>query len=120
MSTDKDIQEQLEQAARQPKKQKYIFRLYISGATPRSTKAIENIRRLCEEHLKGQYELEIIDIFQHPEKARAEQVIASPTLVKQLPQPLRRYIGDLSDTEKFLVSLEIKAKDRDSSGNSHK
>jgi circadian clock protein KaiB len=93
--------------------QKYTLRLYISGATPRSTRAIDNIRKLCDEHLKGCYELEVIDIYQHPEKARSEQVIAAPTLIKHLPLPLRKYIGDLSDSERVLVGLEIKEKDED-------
>lgn len=89
---------------------KYVLRMFISGVTPHSTRAIENIRRLCEENLKGRYELEVIDIYQQPEKARAEQIIAAPTLIKKLPLPLRRFIGDLSDFDKILVGIEIKEK----------
>ena len=90
--------------------QKYVLRLYVSGITPRSTRAIENIRKICEENLKGRYELEVIDIFQQPEAARSEQIIAAPTLIKKLPLPLRKFIGDLSNTERILVGLEIKEK----------
>jgi circadian clock protein KaiB len=106
----KDTQKALEQAAAARDKQKYVLRLYVSGLTPRSTRAIANIRKICEENLKGRYELEIIDIFQQPEAARSSQIIAAPTLIKKLPLPLRKFIGDLSDTERILVGLEIKEK----------
>ncbi len=94
------------------KEKKYILRLYVSGATARSTRAIANITRLCEKHLKGRYELDVVDIYKQPERAKGEQVIAAPTLVKELPLPLRRFIGDLSDTEKVLMGLELVEKDR--------
>ena len=100
----------MEEALEKLSTQKYVFRLYVTGATDRSARAIENIRKLCEEHLKGRYELEIIDIYQHPETARTEQIIAAPTLIKKLPLPLRKFIGDLSDEKKVLVGLEIKEK----------
>lgn len=103
-----DAKADLEKALEQRNAEKYILRLYVSGATAKSTRAIENIRKLCEEYLKGRYELEVIDIYQHPEKARSEQVIAAPTLIKKLPLPLRKFIGDLSDSPKVLVGLEIK------------
>ncbi len=106
VGTAKDPQEQLELAVRKRRSQKYIFRLYVSGMTPRSTRAVENIRRLCEENLKGRYELEVVDIFKNPEIARSMQVIAAPTLVKELPQPLQRFIGDLSDADKILLRLD--------------
>jgi circadian clock protein KaiB len=109
-ASSKDAREQLEKAAGKRDVQKYILRLYVSGMTPRSIRAIENIRKLCEEKLKGRYELEVIDIFKHPDKARTGQVVAAPTLVKELPLPLRRFIGDLSDSEKILVGMEIKEK----------
>ncbi len=108
MKPENDIQKQLEQAVKKQKNQKYILYLYISGATPRSARAIENIRKLCEEYLNDNYELRVIDIYQHPEEARKEQIIAAPTLIKKLPVPLRKFIGDLSDTERILVGLEIK------------
>ena len=86
---------------------RYTFKLYVTGATERSGRAITNLKALCERHLSGAYELEVIDIYQQPEKARYEQLIAAPTLVKLLPLPLRRFIGDLSDTERVVTGLEI-------------
>ena len=88
----------------------YVLRLYISGLTPKSQRAIDNLKAICEKHLQDRYELEIIDIFQQPDLARAEQVIAAPTLIKELPPPLRKFIGDMSQTEKILVGLEVKPK----------
>ena len=93
-----------------PAGKKYILRLYVSGATARSSRAIENIRRFCEEHLKDRYELEIIDIYQQPELLKHEDVVAAPTLIKELPPPLRKLIGDMSDEEKILIGLNIKRK----------
>ena len=110
LSPENNTEKQLEKAAAKREKQNYVLKLYISGMTPKSIRAIENIRRICEEHLKGRYELEVIDVFQHPEQARKEQVIAAPTLIKKLPLPLRRYIGDLSESERILIGLEIKEK----------
>ncbi len=88
----------------------WILRLYIAGQTPKSLAAISNLRRICEEHLAGQYEIEIIDLLKHPQLAEGDKIIAIPTLVRKLPAPLRRIIGDLSDTEKALVGLQLKAK----------
>jgi circadian clock protein KaiB len=88
---------------------KYILRLYVTGLTPRSVAAIENIKQICEEHLQGRYDLEIIDIYQHTEQAQDAQLIVAPTLIKELPAPLRRFVGDLSETEKILVGLELAA-----------
>jgi circadian clock protein KaiB len=88
----------------------YLFKLYITGATARSTKALANLKRLCDSHLAGRYELEVIDIYQQPAKARHEQILAAPTLVKILPAPLRRFIGDLSDSEQLLAQLQIVVK----------
>jgi circadian clock protein KaiB len=88
----------------------YVLRLYVTGSTPRSTRAIENIRRICEAELEGRYELTVIDIYQNPEAAREQQIVAAPTLLKILPSPLRRIIGDLSDHEKVLAGLEIRPK----------
>jgi circadian clock protein KaiB len=87
--------------------EKYILRLYVTGMTPRSINAIENIRKICEENLKGRYELEVIDIYQEPEYAKKEQILAAPTLIKKLPLPLRKFIGDMSDKEKILVGLDL-------------
>lgn len=86
----------------------YVLRLYVSGQTPRSILAIENMRRICAEHLSRRYSLEIIDIYQNPEACAQQQIIAAPTLIKVLPHPLRRIIGDLSNTEKVLVGLELR------------
>jgi circadian clock protein KaiB len=91
----------------EPKADHYLLRLYVSGTTPRSARAIQNIRAICEEKLQGRYDLEVIDIYQHPEQARPEQVVVTPTLVKKLPLPVRRLIGDLSNTERVLVGLDI-------------
>ncbi|HTR41563.1 MAG TPA: circadian clock KaiB family protein [Pseudomonadales bacterium] len=85
----------------------YSLRLYITGSTPRSTRAVTSIRKLCEEHLHGRYQLEVIDIYQQPEHAVLAQIIAAPTLIKTLPLPLRRFIGNLSDSKKMLVALDI-------------
>ncbi len=90
------------------KKKKFVLRLYVSGATSRSSKAVENIRNFCEEHLKGRYELEIVDIYQQPGLLEKDQVIAAPTLIKSLPPPLRKLIGDMSDEEKIMIGLDIK------------
>jgi circadian clock protein KaiB len=86
----------------------YVLRLYITGATPQSTRAILNIRKICEEHLEGRYELEVVDISQHPRRAIGEQIIAAPTLIKKLPLPLRRFIGDMSRTERILLGLDLR------------
>lgn len=94
-------------------KETYILRLFVSGMTPRSIKAIQKIKQICQEHLENRYELEVIDIYQHPKTGKDEQVIAVPTLIKQLPSPLRKFIGDLSDTEKILVGLNIKPRRTD-------
>jgi len=90
-----------------PEDAHYVLRLYVTGMTPRSTQALDTIKALCEEHLAGRYDLEVIDIYQHPQRAVEDQVIAAPTLVKQRPAPLRRLIGDLSDTDRVLVGLGL-------------
>ena len=89
----------------------YCLRLFVSGSTPRSARAIQNVRAICEERLQGRYELEVIDIYQHPEQVKPEQIIVTPTLVKKLPLPFRKIIGDLSDKERVLVGLDILLRD---------
>ena len=89
---------------------RYILRLYVTGMTPRSTEAFATIKALCEERLQGRYELEVIDIYQHPQLAIDEQIIAVPTLVKLLPAPLRRLVGDLSNQERVLLGLDLRRK----------
>jgi circadian clock protein KaiB len=86
----------------------FVLRLFVTGTTPRSVQAISNIKKICEEHLKGRYELEVVDVYQQPELARKEQIVAVPTLIKELPRPLRKLIGDLSDTQRVLVGLDLK------------
>lgn len=83
------------------------LRLYVAGKAGKSRRAIESLRRVCEEHLAGRYSIEVIDLLEHPEIARREQIIAIPTLIRQLPPPLKKLIGDLSDREKILVGLEL-------------
>jgi circadian clock protein KaiB len=87
--------------------ERYLLRLYVTGQTPNSLRAIENIRSICETHLKGRYDLEVIDIYKRPSLAKGERIIAAPTLVKSLPSPIRRFVGDLSDTERVLFGLDI-------------
>ncbi len=85
----------------------FTLRLYVTGASPRSTRAITNLRKLCEQYLPGRYKLEIVDIYQQPHLASEGQIIAAPTLVKSFPLPLRRFIGDMSNTENLLTGLEV-------------
>jgi circadian clock protein KaiB len=87
--------------------ERYILKLYVTGMTTRSAHAIENLQTFCEKHLAGRYELQIIDVYQQPELTRSEQIVAIPTLIKKLPLPLRRLIGDMSDEERVLVGLDI-------------
>ena len=89
-------------------KGKYLLRLYIAGSTPQSNRAVANIKVICEEHLKGQYELEVVDLYEKPYLAAGEQIIAAPTLIKQLPLPLRQIIGDMSDVDRVLVGLDLR------------
>lgn len=91
--------------------QKYVLHLYITGTTPRSMRAIANIKNICENYLKGRYQLKVLDIYEKPKLAKEEQIIASPTLIKKLPLPLRRFIGDLSDTEHILSLLDLQPGD---------
>jgi circadian clock protein KaiB len=86
----------------------YKLRLFITGSTPRSTRAIANMRKICDENLSGRYDLEVVDVYENPDATKELQVIATPTLIKILPEPLRRIIGDLSDREKVLAGLDLK------------
>lgn len=87
---------------------KYVLTLYVTGTSPRTKIAIENLNRICKADLDGRYELEIVDVLEHPQRAEDERILATPTLIKQLPPPLRRVIGDLSDKEKVLLGLEVR------------
>lgn len=108
----KTTTEIFEEAAARGGSEKFILSLFVAGMTPRSLRAIENARQLCEQYLKGRCELEVIDIYQQPDLTREAQVIAAPTLVKRLPPPLQRFIGDLSDPEPILVRLAVKEENR--------
>ena len=90
-----------------PEMEYYQLRLFVSGSTPRSIRAIQNIKVLCENQLSGRYDLEVVDLYQHPEQAKPEQIVVTPTLVKKLPLPLRKIVGDLSEQERVLVGLDI-------------
>jgi len=100
--------EEFEKAAAVPDRAKYVLRLYVTGMTPKSARAIANVQKLCEKHLPGRYELDVIDIYQQLKLAKGEQIIATPTLIKKLPLPIRKLIGDMSDTEKFLFGIGLK------------
>ena len=89
---------------------RYVLRLYVTGMTPRSTQAFAAIKAICEKHMQGRYDLEVIDIYQHPQLAIDEQIIAVPTLVKKLPAPLRRLVGDLSNEDRVLLGLDLRRK----------
>ena len=102
--------EKFEKVAAKRELAKHILRLYVTGMTPKSTRAIANVRRLCEKYLEGCYELDVIDIYQQPKLAKGEQIIATPTLIKKLPLPLRKLVGDMSDTGRFLVGIDLKPK----------
>jgi len=88
--------------------EKYHLKLYVAGKTPKSTKAFDNLKKICEEHLKGNYTIEVIDLLKNPKLAKGDEIVALPTLVRQLPHPIRKIIGDFSDTEKTLVGLQIR------------
>lgn|SRR5690606_4618962 len=88
---------------------RFVLRLYVTGTTARSMRAIANLRRLCEQHLAGRYDLQVVDVYQQPELAAREQLVAAPTLVKESPLPLRRLVGDLSDQQRVLAGLDLPA-----------
>jgi circadian clock protein KaiB len=102
--------QELEKVVSESNKRKYVLRLYVAGITPKSRQAIANVKQLCDEHLPGRCELEIIDIYQQPKLAAGEQIIALPTLIKKLPLPFRKLIGDMSHVDKFLIGLDLKSK----------
>jgi circadian clock protein KaiB len=87
--------------------ERYTLRLYVAGMTSRSIRAVENVRAFCEKHLEGRYDLAVIDVYQQPALAKSEQLIAAPTLIKKLPLPLRRLIGDMSNEDRILVGLDL-------------
>jgi len=106
----KDSTKLFERVLKKSLKEKYVLRLYVTGMTPKSTRAIQNIKKICDEDLHGRCDLEVIDIYQRPVLAQGEQIIATPTLVKKLPLPLRRFIGDMADAERIVLGLDLKPK----------
>ena len=88
--------------------ERWLLRLYVAGQTPRSVSAFSNLKKICEEHLQGRYEIEVIDLTLNPRLAKDDQILALPTLVRKLPEPMRKIIGDLSDTERVLVGLDVR------------
>lgn len=99
--------ETFEAALAKPGHATYILRLYVTGTTPRSTRAIRNLTKVCQEHLAGRYELEVIDLYQHPALAQTEDIIAAPTLLKKLPLPVQKLIGDLSNEQQLVAGLGL-------------
>jgi circadian clock protein KaiB len=108
-----DKYEEFERLLAEQKSARFVLRLYVCGLTANSLRAIDNIKTICEEKLQGRYELEVVDVSKQPSLAKGEQLIAAPTLVKALPLPLRRLIGNLSDKERVIVGLDLKPKTGD-------
>jgi circadian clock protein KaiB len=94
-----------------PPAKKYDLRLYVAGQTPRSLQALSNLRKICEEHLAGNYKVEVIDLLKKPQLAAGDQILAIPTLVRSIPKPARKIIGDLSNTERVLIGLDVRPAD---------
>jgi len=101
----------MEQADFHSRQAKYVLRLYVSGSTLKSSRAVENIKRVCEQHLKNRYDLEVIDIYQQAKLARDQQIVVAPTLIKRLPLPLRRLTGDMSNEKKVLFGLDLRVRE---------
>ena len=105
MTTECDVRALFDEAARSD--ERYVLRLFVTGMTTRSARAIKNLRTICDEYLEGRYDLEVVDIYQQPILASKEQIIAAPTLIKNLPLPMRRIIGDMSNRERVLLGLDL-------------
>ena len=97
-------------ATQSPEGQTYSLRLYVAGQTPKSVLAFTNLKQICERHLLGRYQIEIIDLLENPQLARGDQILAVPTLVRRLPEPIKKIIGDLSNTERVLVGLDLRVR----------
>ena len=93
-----------------PEAKTYVLRLYVAGQTPKSILAFKNLTQICEDHLQGRYEIEMIDLLENPQLARGDQILAVPTLVRRLPEPIKKIIGDLSNTESVLVGLDLQVR----------
>jgi circadian clock protein KaiB len=107
IATDEGISATFEQAPQAAAVERYVLRLYVTGMTPRSARAVKNLQAICDQHLAGRYDLEVIDIYQQPILTKGEQIIAAPTLIKKLPLPMRRIIGDMSNRERVLLGLDL-------------
>jgi circadian clock protein KaiB len=109
--TGKTNAEEFEKSATRLNPEKHVLILYVAGMTPKSTLAIDNVRKFCEKNLQGRYALKVIDLYQQPKLAKGAQIVATPTLIKKLPLPLRKLIGDMSDTQRILVGIDLKPGD---------
>ncbi len=110
MSDVKDSTAAFKEALIKKEDEKYVLHLYVAGMGPKSIRAMDNIKHICEEYMPGKYKLEVIDIYQHPVFAREGQIVAAPTLIKELPPPLRKLIGSMEDTERVLLGMDLKSK----------
>ena len=106
-SEQEDTTKAFEEALKRLSQEKYVLRLFVAGMSPKSTQAIENIKRICEKYLAGRYQLEVIDVYQQPILAKDGQIVAAPTLIKELPPPLKKLVGSMSNTERVLVGLDL-------------
>ena len=107
MADQKDVTQEFEDALKRLAQEKFVLRLFVAGMNPKSIQAIENIKRICDAHLAGRYQLDVIDVYQQPILARDGQIVAAPTLVRELPLPLRKLVGSMSNTEHVLVGLDL-------------
>jgi circadian clock protein KaiB len=107
MNEQKDVTRELENAAMGLAQEKYVMRLFVAGMSPRSLQAIENIKQICETYLAGRYQMEVIDVYQQPILAKDGQIVATPTLIKELPPPLKKLVGSMSDTQRVLIGMDL-------------
>jgi circadian clock protein KaiB len=107
MEEPKDKTQEFEEALKRLSQEEYVLRLFVAGMSPKSVQAIENIKHICEMYLAGRYQLEVIDVYQQPILAKDGQIVAAPTLVKELPPPLRRLVGSMADTERVLIGMDL-------------
>jgi circadian clock protein KaiB len=107
MEEQKDTTREFEEALKRLSQEKYVLRLFVAGMNSKSIQAVENIKRICESYLAGRYQLEVIDVYQQPILAKEGQIVAAPTLIKELPPPLRKLVGSMSDTERVLVGMDL-------------
>ncbi len=107
MNDQKDTTREFEEPLKRLSEEKYVLRLFVAGMNPKSLQAVENIKRICEKYLPGRYQLEVIDVYQQPILAKDGQIVAAPTLIKELPPPLRKLVGSMSDTERVLVGMDL-------------